>query len=83
MNSESYHDSESYVSVRRIFLRLMGLAMLTYFAFDFTNALTNFTDTIPEVTYLRLLAIPLTFYLVTGFYCLKLSRQKSLPTSKK
>jgi hypothetical protein len=54
----------------------MGLAMLTYFAFDLTDALTNFASAISSVTYMRLLVIPLSFYLVTGVYCLMLSRHK-------
>jgi hypothetical protein len=51
--------------------------MLTYFAFDLTNALTDFVKVIPPVMYMRLLVIPLSFYLVTGVYCLTLSRRKT------
>lgn len=66
-----------YVRVHRSFLRIMGLAMLTYFAFDLTDALTDFVSAIPPVTYMKLLVIPLTFYLVTGVYCLTLSHRKT------
>jgi hypothetical protein len=73
-------ESAKYVCVHRNFLRVMGLAMLTYFAFDLTDALTNFVSAISPVTYMRLLVIPLSFYLGTGVYCLTLSRHKpSLP----
>jgi len=54
----------------------MGIAMLAYFVFDLTDALTDFVRAIPPVTYMRLLVIPLSFYLVTGIYCLTLSHHK-------
>jgi hypothetical protein len=75
-------ESPKYVCVHRNFLRVMGLAMLTYFAFDLTDALTNFAGTISPVTYMRLLVIPLSFYLVTGVYCLMLSHHKSSPPDR-
>ena len=70
-------ESAKHVRVHRNFLRVMGLAMLTYFSFDLTNALTDFVSAIPQATYMKLLIIPLSFYLVTGVYCLTLSRQKA------
>jgi muconolactone delta-isomerase len=73
MKARNLSQAEKYVRVHRNFLRLMGLAMLAYFAFDLTNALTDFVSAIPQVTYMRLLVIPLSFYLVTGVYCLTLS----------
>jgi hypothetical protein len=69
--------SVKYVRVHRSFLGIMGLAMLTFFAFDLTDALTDFVSTIPSAMYLRLLVIPLGFYVVTGAYCLALSRRKT------
>ena len=69
-------DSAKYVRVSRTFLRIMGFAMLAYFLFDLTDAITDFVSAIPNATYLRLLVIPLGFYLTTGFYCLNLSRQR-------
>lgn len=77
MKARDQGESIKYVRVRRSFLVVMGLAMLTYFVFDLTNSLTNFVSVIPTVTYMRLLAIPLSFYLVTGVYCLTLSRHKT------
>jgi hypothetical protein len=79
MKASNLSESAKYVRVHRNFLRVMGLAMLTYFAFDLTNALTDFASAIPQVTYMRLLVIPLSFYLVTGVYCLTLSRHKASP----
>jgi muconolactone delta-isomerase len=60
----------------------MGFAMLTFFVFDLTDALTNFVSAIPPVTYMRLLVIPLSFYLITGVYCLTLSRHKASPPDR-
>jgi len=77
MRVRSKEESVRYVRVRRSFLAIMGLAMLTFFVFDLTNALTDFVNTIPSVTYFRLLLIPLGFYLVTGIYCLVLSNRKA------
>jgi len=82
MKARHLSESAKYVRVHRNFLRVMGLAMLTYFAFDLTNALTNFVSAIPPVTYVRLLVIPLSFYLVTGVYCLTLSRHKVSPPDR-
>ena len=80
MRVRSEDESVKYVRVRRDFLAIMGLAMLTFFVFDLTDALTDFVSTIPSETYLRLLLIPLGFYLITGAYCLTLSHRKtSLP----
>jgi len=73
----SGEESVKYARVRRSFLAIMGLAMLTFFVFDLTDALTDFVSTIPSVTYMRLLLIPLGFYLVTGAYCLALSLRKA------
>jgi hypothetical protein len=73
MKPDNPNRSAKYVLVHKNFLRVMGLAMLTYFTFDLTDALTNFVSAISPVTYLRLLVIPLSFYLVTGVYCLTLS----------
>ena len=70
-------ESVKYVRVRRSFLAIMGLAMLTFLVFDLTDALTDFVSTIPSDTYFRLLLIPLGFYLVTGIYCLMLSHRKA------
>jgi hypothetical protein len=77
MRARSEEKSLKYVRVRRSFLAIMGLAMLTFFVFDLTDALTDFVSTIPSVTYMRLLLIPLGFYLVTGAYCLTLSYRKT------
>jgi len=77
MKARDLGESAKYVRVHRNFLRVMGLAMLTYFVFDLTDALTNFVSAIPTVTYMRLLVIPLSFYLVTGIYCLTLSHHKA------
>ena len=77
MRIGSEEESVKYVRVRRNFLVIMGLAMLTFFVFDLTDALTGFVSTIPSVTYMRLLLIPLGFYLVTGAYCLTLSHRKA------
>ncbi len=77
MRIRSEEKSVKYVRVHRNFLAIMGLAMLTFFVFDLTDALTNFVSTIPSATYARLLLIPLSFYLVTGAYCLTLSRRKT------
>jgi hypothetical protein len=82
MKGRDQSESAKYVRVHRNFLRVMGLAMLTYFVFDLTNALTNFVSAIPPVTYMRLLVIPLSFYLVTGVYCLTLSRHKASPPDR-
>jgi len=76
MRIGSEEKSAKYVRVHRSFLLIMGLAMLTFFVFDLTDALTDFVSAIPSVTYARLLLIPLGFYLVTGAYCLTLSRRK-------
>jgi hypothetical protein len=78
MSVSSEEKSEKYVRVHRSSLGIMGLAMLTFFAFDLTDALTDFISTIPSATYMRLLVIPLGFYLVTGAYCLTLSRRKNI-----
>ena len=77
MRVRSEEESLKYVRVHRSFLVIMGLAMLTFFVFDLTDALTDFVNAIPEVTYMRLLVIPLGFYLVTGAYCLSLSRRRA------
>ena len=77
MRVRSEEKTLKYVRVHRSFLGIMGLAMLTFFVFDLTDALTNFVSTIPSVTYMRLLVIPLSFYLVTGAYCLSLSRRRA------
>jgi muconolactone delta-isomerase len=77
MKARKLSKSAKYVRVHRNFLRVMGLAMLTYFAFDLTNTLTNVVSAIPPTIYMRLLVIPLSFYLVTGVYCLTLSRHKT------
>jgi muconolactone delta-isomerase len=82
MKARNLSESAKYVRVPRNFLKVMGLAMLTYFAFDLTNALTDFVSAIPPVTYMRLLVIPLSFYLVTGVYCLTLSRHKVSPPDR-
>jgi hypothetical protein len=82
MKARHLSESAKYVRVHRNFLRIMGLAMLTYFAFDLTDALTGFVGAIPPVTYLRLLVIPLSFYLVTGVYCLTLSCHKVSPPDR-
>jgi hypothetical protein len=80
MKDNGDNEASKYVRVRKVFLRVMGLAMLAYFAFDLTNALTDFVGAIPTVTYMRLLIIPLSFYLITGIYCLALSQGKTLAT---
>jgi muconolactone delta-isomerase len=77
MSARNSGESAKYVRVHRNFLRVMGLAMLTYFVFDSADVLTNFVSAIPPVTYMRLLVVPLSFYLVTGVYSLKLSRHKA------
>ena len=77
MKVRSEEESVKYVRVHRSFVAIMGLAMLTFFVFDLTDALTNFMEAIPEVTYLRLLMIPLGFYLITGIYCVTLSRRRT------
>jgi hypothetical protein len=77
MKVRSEQEFVKYVRVHRSFLRIMGLAMLTYFAFDLTDALTDFVSVIPTKIYTSLLVIPLSFYLVTGIYCLILSRWKT------
>jgi muconolactone delta-isomerase len=82
MRTRNLSESAKYVRVHRSFLRVMGLAMLTYFAFDLTDALTDFVSAIPPVTYMRLLMIPLSFYLVTGVYCLTLSHHKVSPPDR-
>ena len=80
MRDRSEEESVKYARVRRSFLAMMGLAMLTFFVFDLTDALTDFVSTIPSGTYMKLLLIPLGFYLATGAYCLMLSlRKTSLP----
>jgi muconolactone delta-isomerase len=76
MKDNGDDEASKYVRVRRAFLRVMGLAMLAYFAFDLTNALTDFVSAIPTATYMRLLVIPLGFYLITGAYCLAVSQGK-------
>ncbi len=77
MRVRSEEQPVKYVRVHRSFLAIMGLAMLTFFVFDLTDALTDFVEAIPEVTYMRLLMIPLGFYLITGVYCLTLSRRRT------
>jgi len=77
MIAKELDESAKYVRVHRNFLRVMGLAMFAYFVFDLTDALTNFVSAIPPITYMRLLVVPLSFYLVTGIYCLTLSHRKA------